>query len=920
MSEADCCGFSLDVPVSGLSGSYPFRDDAGVSDDFAAYKNNPEAPVLSPDSLACAADLETVNSGRAYRWSCPRAATNGGRCVFHDPESTDDEVARRFREALSGPPDPSAFPGVDSESELGRRAKQFVGLRAGTLDLAYAVVRGDDSVPIDLSFADVGTIDFRSVEMDRAVDLSGAAVDDLTLEGATVGNLALRHASFGRLSCAETRVRGSVEGRAVEVSGGATLAGAEVDGEVDFDYAKLRGGLDVERGRIGAQFGAKEAFVGGDLLAAGVSIEGRALHSDVTGFHLRGTWVRGAVDCRQAEIDGTVMANEGFVLADLDLSNAEITGNVWLSGVISEVALLRRLRVGGSVDLTGALVGGDVDLARPADRDHIAEVCGETSVDPVAEPARTDYGAVAVGGSLHARGVTVGGTLRLPPDFTSDVHAGWDVADADDERRTEEADDAGDGAKSRAAPRRGDDRRPRTSARTDAIDLTGADVASGRFDQPFHRTAPMLYDLSGGTTGNIEVRGGGSGRDSPYRYVRFVETKFTNFEFEKERTELRGAHWNVHDVSPDRYYDLYRGRVTRTAEGYAKDFFLLCAEMPGVRALFVESAGEFTCEALGEHLFGRNGGEVELKRIAHNGPENTDLPARIEANEELRRGVVTLVAGRLSGHRSVDEDDHVDAIFGRPGVRETISSMATHVEWAGSTAADLTSDQTAVRYVNALTAEIARGIADRADVDALCPTAQEVESTYLYARRAASDRGDNVATSEFYVREKRYRRKGHWAALGADTLTDRVLTSARRTLGRVNPRRRPPYVHPVRAETGGGRFLLWNALTSPRTTYDWFANLVFSALTGYGERYSRVVYASAVVVGVFAALYSSSPALPWWRGGMLSIESFVGWLLTGYPDIAFQDPMLRYLTDVEAFLGAFLVALFVFTLTRSLNR
>lgn len=131
----------------------------------------------------------------------------------------------------------------------------------------------------------------------------------------------------------------------------------------------------------------------------------------------------------------------------------------------------------------------------------------------------------------------------------------------------------------------------------------------------------------------------------------------------------------------------------------------------------------------------------------------------------------------------------------------------------------------------------------------------------------------------------------------------------------------------------------------------WIGNSVLRYLTGYGERPQRPIAISGVVIGVFFLMYSiafsllAAPAtladgvntfvgnlLP---AAVLSLGSFVTLLPTtpllsgetspcgpagagSSPPVSCQG--LQLLAELEGFLGVFLVAVFVFTLTRSVQR
>lgn len=163
------------------------------------------------------------------------------------------------------------------------------------------------------------------------------------------------------------------------------------------------------------------------------------------------------------------------------------------------------------------------------------------------------------------------------------------------------------------------------------------------------------------------------------------------------------------------------------------------------------------------------------------------------------------------------------------------------------------------------------------------PTAGQLENTYLKAKNGAIDIGDAKAAAEFFRWEMTYRRH--------------------------------QYVAGIRGETDGWRERL-------KSGWQWSANAALALTSGYGERPSRVIaFSTGVVVG-FAVLFAlAGPDLPYdARIGylLLSLESFVTLVLGGAETV--ENPWIRLLAQVEGFTGAFLIALFVFTLTRSIHR
>lgn len=163
------------------------------------------------------------------------------------------------------------------------------------------------------------------------------------------------------------------------------------------------------------------------------------------------------------------------------------------------------------------------------------------------------------------------------------------------------------------------------------------------------------------------------------------------------------------------------------------------------------------------------------------------------------------------------------------------------------------------------------------------PDYEDRWKTYLKARNGASELGDNVAASSFYYREMRNRRRLH---------IQRATDPDREPLARLGDVTR------------------------------WVRNGSLGLVTGYGEHPDRVLYSSVGMILAFTAVYAVVLAPPFAGAGLagylvLSLQSFVTFLL-GSPA---TTPLAgEVLTAIEGFLGAFLVALFVFTMTRRIRR
>lgn len=158
-----------------------------------------------------------------------------------------------------------------------------------------------------------------------------------------------------------------------------------------------------------------------------------------------------------------------------------------------------------------------------------------------------------------------------------------------------------------------------------------------------------------------------------------------------------------------------------------------------------------------------------------------------------------------------------------------------------------------------------------------------LERTYRKAKNGANRAGEPKASSYFFRKEMSYRRKRHW-----ETVQD-------------------PEIPGVRRLTAGFR---------------WVANAVLYVTAGYGERPSWTIVSSILSILLFAGAYV---VLGVYTGNartveslLFSTQSFVTFIVGEGPEaVGFS---LRALSVLQGFVGAFLVAVFVFTLTRTVYR
>jgi hypothetical protein len=159
------------------------------------------------------------------------------------------------------------------------------------------------------------------------------------------------------------------------------------------------------------------------------------------------------------------------------------------------------------------------------------------------------------------------------------------------------------------------------------------------------------------------------------------------------------------------------------------------------------------------------------------------------------------------------------------------------------------------------------------------PSVREI--TYVRAKNGAERVGDNRAAAEFFFREMVARRGSH-----------------RREFGQSSGRARLRHA---------GRYV---------------GNLVIGVSCGYGERPLWTVLSSAGIVAVFTLIYAAAD-VPLSIGQSplsyltFSVQSFVS-LVLGGPTV--ESTFVSFIGAVEGFLGGFMIALFVFALTRSIAR
>lgn len=161
--------------------------------------------------------------------------------------------------------------------------------------------------------------------------------------------------------------------------------------------------------------------------------------------------------------------------------------------------------------------------------------------------------------------------------------------------------------------------------------------------------------------------------------------------------------------------------------------------------------------------------------------------------------------------------------------------------------------------------------------------APALETTYLKAKNGANEVGDSRAASSFFVREMYYRRNSH---------VKRAVASSERVTTRI------------------------------RAGLLACMNLLLSISCGYGEKPYRTLLFSLGTVVVYWPIYVAvldTPPFGTFPGYLLfSFQSFTA-LMLGV-DTEMFGLLGTFVAVSQGFVGAFLIGLFVFTLTRSIHR
>lgn len=238
--------------------------------------------------------------------------------------------------------------------------------------------------------------------------------------------------------------------------------------------------------------------------------------------------------------------------------------------------------------------------------------------------------------------------------------------------------------------------------------------------------------------------------------------------------------------------------------------------------------------------------------------------------------------GALLEHFVFKNTDFDGFDFSRDNIKQELNNTGWRIH---TTHGDETASP---RRLRDLLGRYYRLITEGPDEDGIDPN--ELETTYMRAKLGADQQGDPDAVSQFFQKELRFRRRAH-----GHRFWDR--------------------------DRGQGRTTYEALRSQVRIGWDWLANTTLGLTVGYGERPGNVVATSLLIVLAFAFVYRAIDALP---PGSNSFDyvtySFQGFIQLVVGIQTTGSILVRFFTAVEGFLGAFVIALFVITLTRSIDR
>jgi hypothetical protein len=656
-------------------------------------------------------------------------------------------------------------------------------------------------------------------------------------------------------------LRGSTIGHDIKCDGGtignADLCGTHVDGNITVQISEISDGVDGRNAEIEGQFAGVDSVIGGGIDLQSATIGG--------GFDFSYCEIEGPIDAKKIQVHDEFRLKKTEIAGKLDCEGIELISNsvkksisayTLRSATVTDSVVLANGYIEGTCLFNELTVGATLDLESATIENHLWMGGVDNNI--------AELGPTEIGRSVNMTGVTIGGVFDCSA-AENGQYRGAIVNGAI------HASNASFGGRINIGP---EFEHPDINA----LDLRGASIDSGTLCQP--EDGYIVYDLTEATVGDITIE---PINDDPTNHVRINRTAFDGFNFSDKRRLYSKIGWNFHELGSKYEGDIKRCYELLTAEQLAKDFAVLFEEIPPVAEAIATTDPPYDTGWLADLVFEKN---HDLDHIRQHGPGNL-FPSGISDQEAYRKGVVTMLAEYKSANNHNRTYMILENSESASMIRDLAELVLNHDKDISKNCGDYISKSLielslSISYKFAQET-VSTGDASpyRPDIPNLEPTVSELEVTYQMARNGAEAVGDRIAVGEFLIKELEQRRKQHW-----QIVTDhRVPTRIR-----------------------------------AKELYDWTSNALLYGTSGYGERPGRVFLVSLGIVFLFFAIYTVLPTvgISFAQDALLfSFQSFASFVVGQPPSETF---VVRTLSAIQGFLGAFFIGLFVVALTRSIDR
>lgn len=764
-------------------------------------------------------------------WHCPRKADTDHigatpRCRMHALDATGEDIVEEYHESLNQEPESLLAVDASDPDTQAQYAEQIVGVDVDKIDISKLAERVG-KFTLDLTLSSIGKLIAGNSTLNQ-----GLRINACQLGSVDISQFEIK----GPLHCQATIINDEFIASQVQIRESLYASGSLFREKVDLDSATVSRSLHLVNTIFHSSLNLDESQIQGTLRFNGGEIDHSlsAVKTEISELlWLRGCEIGWNLDCQGAEIKGqhpmgnitAIQLNEASMGGEINLVDVKSNGSLLGTNLnVTANFLLENANIQQSVWL-GSFDSDTADLEQATIGGSLRAANANIGDElDLTSSENGTYSGTAVDGAIHLRHAKVG-TLLLGPEQTT-----CPMVDArDTELETLKID-------------------KEEKSENVLYDFTDAEIQEVVFE-------------------NDDIRIGGD--------VRFLDTTFGLFDSTRERQLLDSDAWQIH--STDDPATLSQGRHFSDVENLGIDLISICIcnEFSDFTQELV-SDGSIDPEELLNHVFQSKADEEEA---GVDGPMMEYIPDIIQDRERLRRGFLTRLAEHV--HRSEHRRGVIE-ILKNPECREEVRNLASiAVRNREQSPERVITKAETVEALGNFTSVVSNAVADPKDVE---PSQEDIESTYLKARKGADNAGDTVAAGEFYVRELEARRCLHKQRLVKDDDTFGPLK-------------------------------------------DYISNSALWVLAGYGERPSHVFLSSVVLIFLFAGLYAGTAV---WTGALengiyqgvtgyflLSFESFIAFVLGG---AAVESRPIRLLADIQGFIGAFIIGLFVFTLTRSINR